>query len=579
VLADFANKTGDAVFNGTLRQALAIHLEQSPFLKIMDDSEMAHDLRLMRHSADAQITNELAHDICVREAADATIQGSIARLGTAYPITLQAIACNDGVTLAREQTQAPDKEHVLEALGKAATAMRARLGESIVSIQKLNAPLEKITTSSLEALQEFSRGVHLQYQGHFLDAIPHFEQAINIDPNFAWAYELLSIAYSNAGDREHLKQYATRAFELSGRASEFERLQIQARYYWQVTGETEKAESTYQAEARDFPRDWQGHSEMSFLLRDIGEFEEAVSEGEQAVALGPKMEAAHRNLIRAYTSLDRFSDAKRECERARAQALDGPLLHARCLEVAFGSGDQQSVQEELHWFEGKPAEYLALGLEAQGADMRGQRSEAQELYRRAIATSVRRELPHVAAGFEDANALAAALDGDCQPTRGILRPALALALCGDSTAASAFIDKTSKALPQGSIWNAVQMPAIRAAIELRRNRPEAAIRLLASAATYERAFPEAVWLRGEAYVKMRKPAEAATEFNKVVGHKGPNWGVFYALSSAGLARAYALDGNRDASRRAYEQFLTLWSNADADSPLLRRVREEYSELK
>lgn len=579
VLADFANKTGDAVFDGTLRQALAIHLEQSPFLKIMDDSEMAQDLRLMRRSAGAQITNELAHDICVREAAAATIEGSIARLGTAYPITLQAIACDDGATLAREQTQAPDKEHVLEALGKAATAMRAKLGESIVSIQKLNAPLEKITTSSLDALQEFSRGVHLQYQGHFLDAIPHFEQAINIDPNFAWAYELLSIAYSNAGDQERLKQYATRAFELAGRASEFERLQIQARYYWQVTGETEKAVSTYQAEARDFPRDWQGHSEMSFLLRDIGEFEKAVSEGEQAVALGPKMEAAHRNLIRAYMSLDRFSDAKAECSKAMAQGLDGPVLHARCLEVALGSGDEQSAQQELHWFQGKPGEYLALVLEAQAADMRGKRSAAQELYRRAIAAAVRRELPDVAAGFADSNALAAALEGNCQSTRRITRPAVALALCGDFSVAYGLIDKTSKALPNATIWNAVQMPAIRAAVELRRNRPEAAIQLLASAAPYERAFPEAVWLRGEAYLKMQKPAEAATEYRKVVAHKGANWGIFYALSWAGLARAYALDGNIDASRHAYEQFLALWSSADADSPLLRRVREEYSELK
>jgi len=254
------------------------------------------------------------------------------------------VACDDGATLAREQTQAPDKEHVLEALGKAATAMRARLGESMTSIQKLNAPLEKITTSSLDALQEFSRGIRLQYQGQFLAAIPHFEQAVNIDPNFAWAYHTLSVAYSNAGDRERVKRYATRAFELAGRASEFERLVIQARYYWQVTGEVEKAVSTYEAEARDFPRDWSGHSEMSFLLRNIGEFEKAASEGEQAVALGPKMEPAHRNLIRAYLSLDRFSDAKEACVKARAQGLDGPVLHARCLEVALGGGDKPTVQ-------------------------------------------------------------------------------------------------------------------------------------------------------------------------------------------------------------------------------------------
>ena len=579
VLADFANKTGDAVFDGTLRQALAIHLEQSPFLKIMDDSQMAQDLRLMRRSPAAPITNELAHDICVREAAAATIQGSIARLGNAFPITLQAVACDDGATLAREQTQAPDKEHVLEALGKAATAMRARLGESIASIQRLNAPLEKITTSSLDALQNLSRGSHQLYQGHFLPAIPYLQEAVSLDPNFAWAYELLSIAYSNAGDRERLEQYATRAFELADRASEFERLQIQARYYWQVSGETEKALSIYQTGARDFPRDWQCHSEMSFLLADIGEFEKAVSEGEQAVALGPKMEAAHRNLIRAYMSLDRFSDAKGACVLARGQGLDGPVLHSRCLEIALRAGDEQAVQKETQWFAGKPEEYLALGLEAQAADVGGRRHEARELYRRAAAVALRRELPDVAAGFDEANALAAAVAGDCQTVRRAMRPALALALCGDSGAAERFIGEESKTLPNGTIWNAVQIPAIRAAIEVRRNRPAAAIGLLAAAAPYERAFPEVAWLRGEAYLSMRRESDAAAEFRKVVDHRGATWGNFYAVSWAGLARAYALEGDGDASVKAYEQFLALWNNADADLPLLQRVREEYSRQK
>ena len=579
VLADFTNKTGDVVFDGTLRQALAIHLEQSPFLKIMDDSEMAQDMRLMRRSPAGQITNELAHDICVREAGAATIEGTIARLGNAFPITLQAVACDDGATLAREQTQAPDKEHVLEALGKAATAMRARLGESMTSIQKLNAPLEKITTSSLDALQEFSRGIRLQYQGQFLAAIPHFEQAVNIDPNFAWAYHTLSVAYSNAGDRERVKRYATRAFELAGRASEFERLVIQARYYWQVTGEVEKAVSTYEAEARDFPRDWSGHSEMSFLLRNIGEFEKAASEGEQAVALGPKMEPAHRNLIRAYLSLDRFSDAKEACVKARAQGLDGPVLHARCLEVALGGGDEPSVQKEIQWFEAKPAEYLALELEARAADEGGKRHEAQQLYQRAAAVALRRELPDVAEGFDDADALATATVGECETPRRLTRPALALALCGDSAGADRLMEKTSQALPNGSIWNAVQKPAIRAAMETRGKRPGAAIELLAPAAPYERAFPEVVWMRGNAYLSMGKASDAATEFRKVVDHKGANWGIFYALSWSGLARAYALERDGGASRKAYEKFLQLWNDADADLPLLRRVREEYSREK
>jgi tetratricopeptide (TPR) repeat protein len=579
VLADFNNKTGDPVFDGTLRQAVAIHLEQSPFLKIMDDAQIGQDLRLMRRSPAEPITGQLAHDICVREGAAATIEGSIASLGKTYVITMQAVACRDGVTMAREQRLASGKEHVLEAVGNAATAMRARLGESMASLQKLNRPLEQFTTSSLEALQNYSIGFPLVVQGRFLSAIPYFRRAIALDPNFAWAYEMLSIAYNNAGDRERVKQYATRAFALSGRASEFERLWIEARYYWQVTGETEKALDAYETAARAFPRDWSAQSESSFVLRDLGEFEKAVAKGEEAVALGPKMEPANRNLISAYASLDRFNEAKDACAKARAQQLDGALLHFRCLEVEYAAGDRDAIDRDVRWFFDKPEEYLGLGVQAVDADVHGNRSRAEEFYRRAAEAALRRGLKDAAADFDEADALAGALTGNCATSRRLGRPALALALCGNSAAAERLVEKKAKALPNGTIWNAVQMPAIQAAVQLRKNRPAAAIQLLAGATPYERAFPEVGWLRGQAYLSMGMGSDAVTEFKKILNRKGASWELFYPLSYAGLANAYALEGDSDASKLACNQLLALWSKADPGLPLLRRVREECSGLK
>ena len=255
VLADFANTTGDPVFDGTLRQGLAIQLEQSPFLKIMDDEQVQQDLRLMSLPPGARITNQIAHDICVRDAAAATIDGSIASLGKSYVVTLQAITCQGGATLAREQIQADDKEHVLNAVGTAATAMRAKLGESRSSIQKLNRPLEQATTGSLEALQNYTAGKAELTQGRFLAAVPLFERAIALDPNFAMAYYYLSIAYDNAGDVGRAGEYKRKAFALIDRVSEYERDNIAAGYY-ESTGELDKAIDAYRLGIGNYPREW-----------------------------------------------------------------------------------------------------------------------------------------------------------------------------------------------------------------------------------------------------------------------------------------------------------------------------------
>ena len=309
VLANFANTTGDPVFDGTLRQAVAIQLEQSPFLKIMDDEQVQQNLRLMSLPPGARITDQIAHDICVRDAAAGTIEGSIASLGKSYVVTLQAITCPGGATLAREQTQADDKEHVLNAVGTAATAMRAKLGESRSSIQKLNRPLEQATTGSLEALQNYTEGKVVLTQGRFLAARPLFERAIALDPNFAMAYYYVAIAFNNAGDTARQAEYERKAFALIDRVSEYERVSITGGYY-DSTGELDKAIDAYRRGVENYPRVWVFPNNLSDYI-NLGEFEEGLKEGQAANELQPNAEPPYRRLLDAYICLDRLDEARK----------------------------------------------------------------------------------------------------------------------------------------------------------------------------------------------------------------------------------------------------------------------------
>jgi len=578
VLADFTNTTGDPVFDGTLRQGLAIQLEQSPFLKIMDDDQVQQDLRLMSQPSGAHITNQIAHDICVRDAAAATIDGSIASLGKNYVITLQAISCQAGATLAREQIQAEDKEHVLPAVGTAATAMRAKLGESLSSIQKLNRPLDQGTTPSLEALQSYTAGNAAMMQGQFLAAVPLLERATVLDPNFALAYAALAGASYNAGDNGRGCENSKKAFALIDRVSERERDHITDGYHADCTGELEKGMDALRLGIRNYPRDWGFHNELSGEYMDIGQFEEALNEALEAVRLQPNAEPPYRWALNAYMKLDRLNEANEVAKKARAQGIDGARLHWRFLEVAFVGGDRAAADKEIQWYAGKPEEYFSFGSQAINADALGQRAKASKLYRRAAETALRRGLEGAVAGFDESDALAGALSGNCQTARRLARPALALALCGDASQAEKLAAETSKRFPKGTLWNAVQLPAIRAALELKRDQPAKAVELLASASPYERAYPEAVYLRGLAYQRLRKGAEAAAEFQKILDHKGANWGLYYPLSHVGLASSATQAGDSAKARKAFQDFFALWKEAEPDNPILIEAKKESATL-
>jgi eukaryotic-like serine/threonine-protein kinase len=578
VLADFVNTTGDPVFDGTLRQGLAVQLEQSPFLKIMDDVQVQHDLRLMNLPAGGRLTNQIAHDICVRDAAAATIGGSIASLGRNYVITLEAITCQAGATLAREQIQAEDKEHVLNAVGTAATAMRAKLGESLSSIQKLNRPLEEATTPSLEALQNFTAGEAELTHGRFLAAVPLLQRATELDPNFAMAYDFLAKASYNAGDVGRTCEYDRKAFALIDRVSEFERYDITGAYYEDCTGQLDKMIETLRLGIQNYPRRWGLHIELSTIYMDLGQFEDALKEAQEAAQLLPSAEPPYYRELGACMRLDRFSEAKEVAEQARVRGLDGARLHHRYLEMAFIEGDHAAAEKEIQWFAGKPEEYFSLGLRAKESDSLGQRSKARDLYRRASATALRRDLSSVASAFDTSDALADALAGNCQSVRRLGRPAFALALCGDTSEAEKLAADGSKRFPNGTLWTAAERPEIRAAIELNLGQPAKAVELLASAVPFERAYTEVPYLRGLALLRLNRGAEAAAEFQKILDHKGANWGLYHSLSYLGLARASALAGDRAKAGKAFQDFFAVWKDADTDIPILEQAKTEYAKL-
>jgi tetratricopeptide (TPR) repeat protein len=424
-------------------------------------------------------------------------------------------------------------------------------------------------------------------RGHFLAAVPLFERATAIDPNFAMAYYYLGVAFDNAGDVARTAEYGKQAFSLIDRVSEYERNDITPTYYYWATGELDKAIDAYQLGIRNYPRNWGFHNNLSVIYIDMGRYEDGLKEGLEAARLQANAEPPYRRQLDAYICLDHLPEAKQLAQKLRAQGLDGARIHQRFLEMAYIEGDQTAAARETLWYAGKPEEYLSFGLQAANRNVLGQRRESGKLYKRAAETALHRGLTEVAAAFEEADARADALSGDCGTARHLGRPALALALCGDATGAQKLAADTSKRFPNGTIWNAVQLPEIRAAIELQRGQPARAVELLASASPYERAYPEAVYLRGLAYLHLHKGPEAAAEFQKILDHKGaswastwrfPNWGLYYSISYVGLARASVLAGDTAKARKAFKDFFELWKDADQNLPILIEAKKDYAAL-
>jgi eukaryotic-like serine/threonine-protein kinase len=598
VLADFVNTTGDAVFDGTLKQALAVQLEQSPYLNLLPESRIREALRFMGRQPDERITNDVAREICMREGDKAMLTGSIASLGTHYVITLSALNARTGDVLAREQVEAESKEQVLKSLDRAASHLRGKLGESIGSMQKFDTPLEQATTSSLEALQAFSLGQaeHLRFED--AKAVPYLQRAVLLDPNFAMAQATLGVAYSNLTQGELAASFIKKAFDLKARASERERLYISAHYYDEGTREVEKSIEIYEQWAQTYPRDTTPRDNIALRYQAIGQQEKALASASEAVRIDPKDAYAYQNLADAYERLNRFDEARAVAEQAVAQNM-GWWTHFILYELAFIRGDDAAERHELELAAGEPDEPILVLLHARGECARARLQPARAAYAQSESVSQRLSHKEFSAAILANQALCEAELGNITEARQKISDALTvsrdrdtrrivaqvLALTGDTTRSQKTADDLVREYPTDTLLNKVFVPLVQATSDLQRNQPEQAVAQLEAATPYELGSdPRAArywvnYIRGEAFLQLKEGAKGAAEYQKILDHRGVSpTDVIYTLSHLGLGRAYALQGNTTSAKSAYQDFFAAWKDADPDIPILKQAKMEYARL-
>ena len=595
VLADFINTAGDPVFDGTLKQALAVQLEQSPFLNIFSDQRVREALRFMGRSPDERVTRDVGREICQRQGLKAMLVSSIASLGNHYVLTLEAVNAQTGDAIAREQAEAENKEQVLRVLGDAAIKFREKLGESLQSIQKFDAPIEQGTTSSLEAFKAFSLGVEQQLKGRYLEAIPFLKRATEIDQNFALAYARLASMYYNSRQDDLAARASEKAFELRDRVSERERLYISAGYYDNVTGELEKYLETLELWKRTYPRDASPPNNLAVKYNELGLFEKTVEEAREAIRLNPSSASGYSLLAAAFLGLNRFDESKEIIAQAQAQKLETTAMRRILFRIAFVLGDAATMKQQIELMNGKPDEYVAQGWQSETAAFSGLLQEAREFSDRALELAERRDLKDVGAQILVAAAARDALLGDCRMVKELTAKALgishsqptmiaagnALATCGEFSQTQSISSELVRRFPKDTILNKALLPLVQARIELHRNNPAQAIQLLETTRHYEGvAHSQIAYLRGQAYLSQRKGADAAVEFQKILDHRG--WhptSPSYSLAHVGLARAAVLENNMAKARKAYQDFFALWKDADPDTPILIQAKKEYEKLK
>jgi len=604
VLADFANTTGDAVFDGTLRQGLAVQLAQSPFLNIVSDDKLSETLRFMGQPADARLSPAIARDLCQRVGSRAYLSGSIANLGTQYVLGISAVNCRTGDVLAQELVTADSKERVLRVLGEAAAKIRSKLGESLSSVEKLDTPLEQATTPSLEALQAYSLGVKTKEQmGGNAASVPFFQRAIRLDPNFALAYGGLAACYYNIGESNLAAENTRKAYELRERVSELEKLHIEGHYYLLVTGDLEKARQVYELWTQIYPRNSTPPNNLADIYNNLGQYDKSLAEMREAVRLDPADAQSYANLFGGYLFLNRLEEARAMAGEAQAKNLDSPSLRFGLYQLAFLRNDAPGMAEQLAWAAGKPGvEDFLLYSAADTAVYFGQLGGAREFSRRAVASAKRAKENETAAGFEAGAAIREVLVGNLSQARqraaaalGLSTgrdvqngAALALAFAGDAARAQALADDLEKRFPENTNVQFNYLPTIRAQIALSRNDLVTAIETLKTAAPYELGTPGngefsaalyPVYVRGEAYLAAHQGGEAAGEFQKILDHRTVvQNGPIGALAHLELARAYAQAENTEKSLAQYREFLALWKNADADLRPFKEAKTEYKKL-
>jgi eukaryotic-like serine/threonine-protein kinase len=606
VLADFTNTTSDPVFDGTLRQGLSVQLEQSPFLSIVSDQQNQQTLNLMGQPADAKLTPAIALEICQRTGSAAVLDGAIAKIGTPYLLTLKAINCESGKTLASTEAQASDESHVLEALGKVSTDLRNKLGESLSTIQKFNTPLEQATTPSLEALKAYSSGIQATGTKGTSAAIPFFKRAIELDPNFAVAYAYLGILASDALEPSLSVDYRTKAYELRDRTSDAERYWVTAAYHKGVTGNIPKAIEACDLWIEAYPRAYFPPGYLGgAVLPIVGQYERAVEESTQAIRLRPDYPFPYDFRIRAYIALNRFDEAKATYAQVLEHKMHAPYFDSVMYYLAFAQNDTAAMAQRVAKLEALPTRWnhTVLNMEGDTAAYSGHLKEAREFSRRAIDRAQRAGEKDAPALYSGTSALREAWFGNTGEARqratAALKlstgrdlqyfAALAFAYTRDDARAKALADDLDKSFPEDTIVQFNYLPSVRGRLALNKGDASGAIQGLGVAIPYELGATRAidldwtamfpVFVRGEAYLVAHQGSEAATEFQKILDHRGLVLNLpIGALAHLGLGRAYVLQGDTVKAKAAYQDFFTLWKDADPDIPVLQQAKADYAKL-
>ena len=600
VLSDFDNKTTDSIFDGTLKQGLSVQLEQSPFLDLVSENKVNETLKLMGRPTGERLTPEVTREVCQRIGSKAMLIGSIVELGSQYVIGLKAMNCNSGDVLAEAQEQAAGKEAVLKALDSAAVTLRGKLGESLSSVQKYATPLEEATTPSLEALQAYTLAVKAIGVNDDNPAVVAWSQrAVHLDPNFARAYGLLGVGYHNLGELNLAAENVRKAYELRERVSEHEKLAIESGYYNFVVGDLEKARQSCELWAQTYPRDEVPHAILSNLFWAVGLYDKGLAEAREALRLNPASGNNFENLAVSYFFLNRPDEARATIQEAWAKKLDTPYVHLLAFNLAFLQNDAAGMAQQMAWVKGKRGvEDVFLAAEADTAAYSGQLGKARELSRRAVASAQHAEERETAEGYETSAALREALFGypaearkraaaalELSKGRDVkYQAALALALTGDSPRVQTLDDDLSKQFPEDTIVQFKELPTLHAQLALNRNEPLKAIEILQPATPYELGimamgaglYP--IYVRGKAHLAAHEGSQAASEFQKIIEHHSIGLNPVGALAHLGLARAFVLEGDTVKARAAYQDFLTLWKDADSDVPILKEAKAEYANL-
>jgi eukaryotic-like serine/threonine-protein kinase len=602
VLGDFANSTGDAVFDGTLREGLSVQLEQSPFLSLVSGEGIHQTLRMMERPPNIRLTPQITREVCQRTSSAAALDGSIALIGTRYNLILKAVNCVNGGLLASTEAQVNDKSHVLDALGKAASEMRRKLGESLSTVQKFNTPLEQATTPSLEALQAYNLGWQAFFaHGDSAAAVSFFQRAAQLDPNFAMAYWGMAQSYAFVGETTLAGESQLKAYELRERLSELERLKIECDVAPQ--GDVMKAMRSCELGSRMYPREGFFHDDLGVYLDGLGRYEAGLKEKLEAGRLAPYNALYCRTVAYGYLYLNRVEEAEAAAKEAPTKCLDA---HPEFIlyDIAFYRGDAAEMGQQVSRATGLPGvEDLLLASDADTSAYFGHLGKARELSRRAADSAQLAAEKETAAGYYAISASREALFGDAAEARqqasvakrrstgrdldyGV---ALALAYAGDATRAQTLADDLDKSSPEDTLLQLNYLPALRAKVALLHSNPQKALDILRVASPYELGLPAVssynwpnlypVYVRGEAYLAAHQGREAAAEFQKILDHRGIVLNEpIGALAHLQLGRAYAMQRDTTKARAAYQDFLTLWKDADPDIPILKQAKAEFAKL-